>query len=104
EPLPAIIGLDEAIAQQSFQGATQHLERGEVDAALARAAHVFEGETEMAGQEHFYLETHASLALVEDDGQVLVQASTQHPTETQEIVAHVLGLDSHQVTVQCLRM
>ncbi|WP_341350940.1 molybdopterin cofactor-binding domain-containing protein [Nocardioides convexus] len=59
---------------------------------------------EMAGQEHFYLETHASLALVEDDGQVFVQCSTQHPTETQEIVAHVLGLDSHQVTVQCLRM
>ena len=33
-----------------------------------------------------------------------MQCSTQHPTETQEIVAHVLGLASHQVTVQCLRM
>ena len=29
---------------------------------------------------------------------------TQHPTETQEVVAHVLGLASHAVTVQCLRM
>ena len=68
------------------------------------ATHVFSGVTEMAGQEHFYLETHASLALVDEGGQVFVQSSTQHPSETQEIVAHVLGLDSHHVTVQCLRM
>ena len=57
-----------------------------------------------AGQEHFYLETHCSLALVDENGQIFVQCSTQHPSETQEIVAHVLGLDSHAVTVQCLRM
>src|SRR5690606_1027342 len=37
-------------------------------------------------------------------GQVFVQSSTQHPSETQEIVAHVLDLPSHAVTVQCLRM
>ena len=30
--------------------------------------------------------------------------STQHPTETQEIIAHVLGRTSYEVTVQCLRM
>ena len=35
---------------------------------------------------------------------MFVQSSTQHPTETQEIVAHVLGVPSHEVTVQCLRM
>ena len=35
---------------------------------------------------------------------MFVQSSTQHPTETQEIVAHVLGVHSHHVTVQCLRM
>ena len=65
---------------------------------------MFSGEIEFAGQEHFYLETHCSLALVDEGGQVFVQSSTQHPSETQEIVAHVLGLPSHEVTVQCLRM
>jgi len=80
------------------------MERGEVEAGLARAARVFEGVTTMAGQEHFYLETHCSLASVDESGQVFVQSSTQHPTETQEVVAHVLGLPSHRVTVQCLRM
>ncbi|WP_182377353.1 xanthine dehydrogenase molybdopterin binding subunit [Nocardioides sp. WS12] len=104
EPLPSIIEVTDAIAQQSFQGARPRLERGDVAAGFAASSQVFEGEIEFAGQEHFYLETHASLASIDDDGQVFVQCSTQHPTETQEIVAHVLGLASHQVTVQCLRM
>jgi len=104
EPLPALVDLREAIAAESFQGGQPQVARGDVEAALAGAAHVFSGETEMAGQEHFYLETHCSLAVVDEAGQVFVQSSTQHPTETQEIVAHVLGVPSHAVTVQCLRM
>ena len=104
QPLPAIVALTEAIAAESFQGGQPVVSRGDVEDGLAGAAHVFSGTTEMAGQEHFYLETHASLALVDEGGQVFVHSSTQHPSETQEIVAHVLGLDSHHVTVQCLRM
>jgi xanthine dehydrogenase large subunit len=104
EALPAIVTLRDAVKLESFQGAPQHLQRGEIDLGLSESDHVFEGEFEMGGQEHFYLETHASLAVVDESGQVFIQSSTQHPTETQEIVAHVLGLSSHQVTVQCLRM
>jgi len=104
EPLPALLTIHDAIDAESFQGARPTAQRGDVEGALARAAHVFEGETEMAGQEHFYLETQASLAEVDDAGHVFVQSSTQHPSETQEVVAHVLGVASHQVTVQCLRM
>jgi len=103
-PLPSLVTVTEAIEAGSFQGATPHLERGDFDGAFAAAEHVFSGEFEFAGQEHFYLETHCSLALVDEAGQVFVQSSTQHPSETQEIVAHVLGVPSHEVTVQCLRM
>jgi xanthine dehydrogenase large subunit len=104
EPLPSLVTVREAIAAGSFQGGQPHMERGDVEAGLAGAAHVFSGELEFAGQEHFYLETHCSLAHVDENGQVFVQSSTQHPSETQEIVAHVLGLTNSQVTVQCLRM
>ena len=58
----------------------------------------------IGGQEHFYLETNAALAYRDEDGGMLVHSSTQHPTETQEIVARVLGLPKHAVVVQCLRM
>lgn len=104
EPLPSIVTVREAIEAESFQGGQPRLERGDVDAGLAAAAHVFSGELDLAGQEHFYLETQCALAHVDEAGQVFVQSSTQHPTETQDIVAHVLGLASHAVTVQCLRM
>src|SRR3954471_2756437 len=103
-PLPALINVKEAIAAHAFQGAQPTVERGDVASGIEAAQHVFSGEFEFAGQEHFYLETMCALAHVDEGGQVFVQSSTQHPSETQEIVAHVLGLHSHEVTVQCLRM
>lgn len=104
EPLPSLITVQEAIDAESYQGIARTVQRGDAASALASAAHVFEGVTEFGGQEHFYLETHASLAIRDSEGQYFVQCSTQHPSETQEIIAHVLGISSSQVTVQSLRM
>ncbi|MDQ2852700.1 MAG: xanthine dehydrogenase molybdopterin binding subunit [Actinomycetota bacterium] len=104
EPLPSVMTAREAIAADSFQGAQPHMERGDVGAGFEEAAHVFSGEFEFKGQEHFYLETHCSLAHVDENGQIFVQCSTQHPSETQEILSHVLGRPAHEITVQCLRM
>ena len=104
EPLPSLISVREAIAADSFQGARRTIRRGDVDQGLAEAAHAFSGELEIGGQEHFYLEGQAALALVDESGQVFVHSSTQHPSETQTIVAHVLGVPANAVTVQCLRM
>ncbi|MFJ3174200.1 xanthine dehydrogenase molybdopterin binding subunit [Streptomyces roseus] len=104
DELPSLITLQEAIAAGSFHGARPVMLAGDVEAGFADSAHVFTGEFQFSDQEHFYLETHAALALVDEAEQVFVQSSTQHPSETQEIVAHVLGLHSHEVTVQCLRM
>ncbi len=39
------------------------LTRGDVEAALASADHVLEGEMRIGGQEHFYLETNATIAV-----------------------------------------
>lgn len=104
DELPAIVTLREAIEAESFHGARPTMIRGDIEAGFAASTHVFSGEFEFKGQEHFYLETHCALAQVDEAGQVFIQSSTQHPSETQEIVAHVLGLHSHEVTVQCLRM
>ncbi|MEV4042428.1 xanthine dehydrogenase molybdopterin binding subunit [Streptomyces sp. NPDC049744] len=104
DELPSVITLQDAIAADSYHGARPVMTHGDVDAGFADSAHVFTGEFQFSGQEHFYLETHAALAQVDENGQVFIQSSTQHPSETQEIVSHVLGVPSHEVTVQCLRM
>src|SRR4029453_14748171 len=101
---PALVNVKEAIAAREFQGAQPTVQRGDVMMGLRTATHVFSGVFEFSGQEHFYLETHCALAHVDESGQVFVQSSTQHPSETQEIVAHVLGKHNHEITVQCLRM
>ncbi len=104
EPLPAILTIQEAIAQGSFQGATLQARRGDLEQGFSASARVLSGALYLGGQEHFYLETQASLALLDETGHILVHSSTQHPSETQEVVAQVLGLPRSQVTVQCIRM
>ncbi|HEU0180952.1 MAG TPA: xanthine dehydrogenase molybdopterin binding subunit, partial [Agromyces mariniharenae] len=104
EPLPSLVTIQDAIDADSFQGIPRTIRRGDPEGALATAPHVFEGVSFVGGQEHFYLETHAALARIDSEGQVFIESSTQHPSETQEIVAHVLGLPSNRVTVECLRM
>ena len=101
ESLPAILSIDAAIAADSFHTEPERMQRGD---AAAVGPHRLQGELRMGAQEHFYLETQAALAQVDEAGSVFVQPSTQHPTETQAIVARVLGLREHQVVVQCLRM
>lgn len=104
DALPVLADIPSAIEAQRFQGRQPVVQRGDLAAGFAGAAHVFSGQTWINGQEHFYLETHAALAVVDESGQVLVHSSTQHPSESQDIVGHVLGLPAHRVTVQCLRM
>ncbi|MHA7176007.1 xanthine dehydrogenase molybdopterin binding subunit [Arthrobacter sp. Sr24] len=104
EVLPSFISVTDAIAAGSFQGLPKTVCRGNADAALATAHQVVTGVTEFSGQEHFYLETQAAFATVDEAGQLFIQSSTQHPSETQEILAHVLNLRHHEITVQSLRM
>ena len=104
EPWPAVIGLPAAMAQESYHTEPHELKRGDAATALATAPARLEGEFEFGGQEHFYLETHAAWAEAGEDGTVLVNSSTQHPSEIQAIVAEVLHLARHQVVVQAPRM
>ncbi|HLT38434.1 MAG TPA: molybdopterin cofactor-binding domain-containing protein, partial [Enhygromyxa sp.] len=104
QPLPAILTMDEALAAESFLTEPLVIESGDPGPALATAPRRFAGELRIGGQEHFYLETQAALACLDESGGLFVHSSTQHPSETQEVVARVLGVPSSQVTVQSLRM
>jgi len=104
EPMEPIVGIAKAMAADSYHTDPHRLVRGDVDAALAAAAHRLTDVFEFGGQEHFYLETHAAWAEATDDGGVFVASSTQHPTEIQSIVAEVLGLPKSAVVVEAPRM
>ena len=78
--------------------------RGDAAAAIGKAAHRLAGEFTIGGQEHFYLEGQASFAFPGEGDEMTVHASTQDPTETQHIVARVLGIPDAFVTVETRRM
>jgi xanthine dehydrogenase large subunit len=104
EPLPAIPDLHAGIEAEAFIGAPHVIERGEVDEALDASPHRLSGTVDNGGQEHFYLETHASLAIPGEDRTIQVYSSTQHPSEVQTLVAATLGWGRSRVTVTCPRM
>ena len=104
EPLPAILGAREAVAKESFHTSPHVIKRGDSDAVLAKAPHRLSGDFDIGGQEHFYLEAHAAWAEGGEDGEMFVSSSTQHPTEVQAVVSHVLHLPRNKVTVQSPRM
>jgi xanthine dehydrogenase molybdopterin binding subunit/xanthine dehydrogenase small subunit len=104
EPLPAVLSIDEAIAGGHFIGEARRFARGDAAAAFAQCPHVVAGSFRTGGQEHFYLETQAALAVPGEDGELNVISSTQNPSEVQALVAHCLGLRESQVVCTCARM
>ncbi len=102
--LPAVLTIRAAIAANNFHSGPFRIRRGDAAQQIAASANRLSGELEIGGQEHFYLETQCAIARLDEDGGMIVDSSTQHPSETQEVVARVLGLPRHQVTVQCVRM
>lgn len=104
ELLPALITTEQALAAQSFVLPTTTMRRGDPDAALAQAPRRISGRLDIGGQDHFYLEGQIALAVPGEDGDMTIYSSTQHPSEVQHLVAHVLNRPDHAVAVEVRRM
>jgi len=79
------------------------LARGDM-AEMGRAPRRLSGRLTVGGQEHFYLESQIAFAIPGEDDEVVIHTSTQHPTEVQHMVAHVLGTAANAVVVNVRRM
>lgn len=104
EKLPPLLSIEDALAAESVIEPVQTMGRGDVTADLAAAPRRVKGTLEIGGQDHFYLEGQIAIATPQEEGQVHVLSSTQHPSEVQHIVARVLGLADAEVTVEVRRM
>ena len=101
----AILSIEDALAKDSrFEDGPRIYARGNAASALETAQHRLSGRFNIGGQEHFYLEGQAALALPGEDGDIHVISSTQHPTEIQHKVADAIGLPMHAVRCETRRM
>jgi xanthine dehydrogenase large subunit len=78
--------------------------QGDADAALKSAPHTLKGVFKVQGQEHFYMESQAAIAYPQDHGLIEVHSSSQHPSETQRVIAEALGIPLNLVVCVVKRM
>ncbi len=104
ESLAAIPDIETALAEQSFVLEPHIMHRGDSQTAIDAAPHRLQGEIRTGGQDHFYLEGQVSMALPQEDGDMLVYSSSQHPSEIQQLVARNLNKPDNAVTVEVRRM
>ncbi|HKX40331.1 MAG TPA: xanthine dehydrogenase molybdopterin binding subunit [Burkholderiaceae bacterium] len=108
EAAPPVLTPQQAHAKGQYVLPPMHLIRetspGSAKAAIAKAPHTLKATFEVGGQEQFYLEGQISYAIPTEGGGLHVHCSTQHPTEMQNLVAHALKLQAHDVHVECRRM
>jgi xanthine dehydrogenase large subunit len=96
-PRPSILTISDAVARKSLIGGERCIKRGNVDSALNASPMCLKGKLVIKGADHFYLENQSAVAYPKENGQMEVHASTQHPTETQHVVAEALGVNFSDV-------
>ncbi len=104
DPLPPVFTIDEAKARRDFIGPVRRIARGDAATAFAHAEHVLEGVFKTGGADQFYLESQAAIVVPGESDALTIHSSTQNPSEVQDVVAHLLGVPLHKVTVITKRL
>jgi xanthine dehydrogenase molybdopterin binding subunit len=104
EVLPHVVTIEDAIKSGRLVQPQRKIENGNVDAARQEAANILNGELKTGAQEQWYLETQVALAHPGEGQELKVYSSTQHPSETQALIAEVLDIHKMEVEVEIRRM
>jgi xanthine dehydrogenase large subunit len=104
KPLSVITDPREARAKGELIVPPRTFRLGDVDAAWASCAHVFEGRADSNGQEHLYIETQGAYAYPLENGNMRIATSTQGPTAIQKTAAKVLGISMNRIEVDVTRL
>ena len=104
QELEPVLSIEEAWEKGLFTYAPPKIVFGDAEAAMEKSPNTVSGDVSCGGQDHFYLESHIALAVPGEDRDMTVYSSTQHPTEVQHGVSHVLGVAQNDVTVEVRRM
>ncbi len=104
EELDSVVLVKRAIEKGVMLKPARKIETGNIEQGLKESVFQMDGEFYSNGQEHWYLETQTALCIPMEGQEMKVYSSTQHPSETQAIVAEVLGIPRHLIEVEVKRM
>jgi len=102
--LKPITSIKEALKKKSFVLKEKIIKKGEPIKQIKNSLHRLKGNFTTGSQEHFALEGQAAFVIPQEDEDFKVFSSTQHPSETQQIIAKMLKQKSNTITVETRRI
>jgi xanthine dehydrogenase/oxidase len=107
-----ILSIQDAIKHNSYQGVEHTLKRGDFDQFLSQVKQqqqdnkykIIEGDLQMGGQEHFYLEPNGALAIPGEQDEMTVYSSMQSLTKTQQLCSKILNVPGNRIIAKTKRI
>ena len=105
EPLMPVLSIEESERQETIVWGADNilksffLEKGDVEAAWAHAAHIVEGEYRTGAQEHLYIENNGVIAEWSEENGITVWGSLQCPYYVHKSLLAVFDLPEDKVRV-----
>ena len=102
--LKPIVTIQESLNKKKLLFKVRKIKRGNATKILSKSKNKLKGNFTTGSQEHFYLEGQAAFVIPKEDNDLVVYSSTQHPSETQQIIAKMLNQKSNSITVVVRRI
>ncbi len=102
--LKPIVTINEALKKNNLLFKPRIIKKGNPTKKILKSKYKISGNFTTGSQEHFYLEGQVALVVPREDNNFLVYSSTQHPSETQQIIAKMLKQKSSSIEVLVRRI
>ena len=104
QELKPVITIKDALKKNSLLFDPRIIKKGNPSQKINNSKNKLKGNFTTGSQEHFYLEGQVALVIPKEDNNFLIYSSTQHPSETQQILAKMLNQKSNSIDVLVRRI
>ena len=102
--LKPVIDIREALRKKLFVLKGKKIKRGNPSKKISKAKNCLKNSFTLGSKEHFYLEGQIAFVIPQEDNDFKVFSSTQHPSETQQIIAKMLDQKNNTINVEVRRI
>ena len=102
--LKPIVTMKESLKKNKLLFNVRKIKKGNPRKKIFKSKNCLKGNFTTGSQEHFYLEGQVAFVLPREDNDLIVYSSTQHPSETQQLIAKMLNQKSNSITVLVRRI
>ena len=102
--LHPIVTIKESLKKNKLLFNIRNIKKGNPSKKISNSKNYLKGNFTTGSQEHFYLEGQVAFVIPKEDKELIVYSSTQHPSETQQIIAKMLNQKSNSITVLVRRI